>query len=101
MDTVSYFGKQFFISDENVQQHNLMRIFKEFWADNGDYISIQYAGTESTSTNVTLNGKKGIKGGFMHMNITINRFFIGTFQDEFKQNCIDIFLCNHLKKRKN
>jgi len=82
-----------------------MRVFKEFWADMGDYISIQYAGTESTTTNVTLNGKKGIKGGFQHMNVTINRFFIGTFQDEFKQKAIELFLqqqkVGHIKSRLN
>ena len=76
-----------------------MRVFKEFWAENGDLISIQYAGTESTSTNVTLNGKKGIKGGFQHMNVTINRFFIGTFTDEYKQNCIKIFLHKNSKSQ--
>ena len=36
-----------------------MKIFKEFWSENGDYMSYQYAGTPSTSTNVTMNGNEG------------------------------------------
>ena len=79
-----------------------MRVYKESWADMGDYISIQYAGTESTSTNVTKNGKKGILGGLQHMNVTINRFFIGTFQDDHKHRCIEVFLQhNKMNKKSN
>ena len=85
-----------------MQQHQLMKVFKAFWADNGNYISMQYAGTESTSTNVTLAGKKGIKGMFQHTNVTISRFFIGTFKDEYKQACIEALLQQKpTKKGKN
>ncbi len=100
MDTESFFGRKFFITDETVQQQDLMKVFKEFWAENGDFISIQYAGTESTSTKVTLNGKKGIMGMLSHANVSINRFFQGTFSDEFKQLCIDLFLQQYYGKKK-
>ena len=32
-------------------------LIKEMWADNGDILSRQYAGTGSTITNVTKTGK--------------------------------------------
>ena len=72
--------------------NQLMRIFKESWAENGDYISIQYAGTDSTSTNVTLNGKEGFSGMIKHSMVSLTRFYIGNFSDEFKQKCIDYLL---------
>ena len=62
------------------------------WAENGDFISIQYAGTASTASNVTKNGKNGIFGLFHHGMVTISRFYQGSFEDSFKQKCIDLVL---------
>lgn len=69
-----------------------MTSFKEMWADNGDFISIQYAGTASTITTVTKNGKHGIMGLFQHGIVSISRFYQGSFEDTFKQKCIDMIL---------
>jgi hypothetical protein len=72
-----------------------MDAFKELWADNGDYISVQYAGTASTITTVTKNGKHGFLGLFQHGLVSITRFYQGSFEDNFKQKCFDIFLCKN------
>ena len=72
-----------------------MDAFKELWADNGDYISIQYAGTASTITTVTKNGKHGFLGLFQHGLVSITRFYQGSFEDNFKQKCFDLFLNRH------
>jgi hypothetical protein len=72
-----------------------MDAFKELWADNGDYISIQYAGTASTITTVTKNGKHGFLGLFQHGLVSITRFYQGSFEDNFKQKCCDVFLCKN------
>jgi len=70
-----------------------MRIFKDFWSENGDFISYQYAGTPSTSTNVTLNGSEGgIMAIFQHKMVSLSRYYIGNFKDESKQRAIEIFL---------
>jgi len=70
-----------------------MKVFKIFWSENGDYISMQYAGTPSTSTNVTLNGSEGgIEAIFQHKMVSINRYFIGNYHDEMKQKAFDLVL---------
>lgn len=77
---------------KELKVHPLMQAFKNVWAENGDYISIQYAGTASTISSVTKNGNKGIMGYFQHGLVSINRFYQGNFEDEFKQKCIDSIL---------
>ena len=72
--------------------HPVMEVFKEIWADNGDFISIQYAGTASTITTVTKTGKHGLIGMFQHGIVTITRFYQGSFEDNFKQKCIEFLL---------
>jgi hypothetical protein len=69
-----------------------MESFKEIWGDNGDFISIQYAGTASTHTTVTKNGKHTFLGLFQHGLVSITRFYQGSFEDGFKQKCYDMFL---------
>ncbi len=69
-----------------------MEAFKEIWADNGDFISIQYAGTASTISTVTKTGKHGFFGFFQHVGVSLTRFYQGSFEDNFKQKCFDIFL---------
>jgi hypothetical protein len=66
--------------------------FKDLWADNGDYISIQYSGTASTHTSVTKNGKEGVFGKIQHSLVSINRLFQGGYEDHFKQKCYDLIL---------
>ena len=45
-------------------QHDgyIFDILKGMWAENGDYLSKQYAGTSSTITSVTKTGKQGFFG---------------------------------------
>lgn len=76
--------------------HPLMQAFKNHWADNGDLISIQYAGTASCITTVTKKGKHGIMGLFHHGLVSLTRIYQGNFEDGFKQKCIDILLNRQL-----
>jgi len=69
-----------------------MEIFRNLWADNGDNISVQYAGTASCITTVTKKGKHGLMGLFHHGLVSLTRIYQGNFEDGFKQKCIDIFL---------
>ena len=80
--------KEYFFSVGN----DFKEKFKDIWAENGDKISIQYAGTASTITTVTKTGGHGIKGLIQHGLATVNRIYQGNFGDDFKQECIDIFL---------
>ena len=66
--------------------------FKDLWVENGDKISIQYAGTASTITTVTKTGGHSLMGLIQHGIATVSRIYQGSFEDKFKQECIDIFL---------
>ena len=76
-------------------QHSFTLNFKNLWADNGDYISIHYSGTGSVISSVTRTGKPGLFGLLDHGMKTLNRFYIGNFEDQIKQECIDMFLGQH------
>lgn len=70
--------------------------FKTIWAENGDYISVQYAGTASTITTVTKKGGHDLFGLIQHGVATVSRFYKGTIEDSFKQECFDVLLQKHL-----
>ena len=73
-------------------KNKFKRKFIDSWADNGDEISIQYAGTASTITTVTKNGGHNLYGMIQHGIATVTRLYQGSFEDGFKQKCFDIFL---------
>ena len=72
--------------------------FKNLWAENGDEISIQYAGTASTHTTVTKKGGHGLFGLIQHGIATVSRLYHGNFEDNFKQECIDILLQKNISE---
>ena len=96
-NTEALFGNRFLNNNANNLSHPLMDKFKSLWAEMGDYISIQYAGSASTITSVTKNGKHGIFGLLKHGIASITRFYQGSFEDGFKQKCIELMLQNHKK----
>lgn len=52
-----------------------MKDIRKMWAMNGDEISKQYAGTRSTSTEVTINDKTTFTGKITHKLTSVERFF--------------------------
>jgi len=93
INTEGVFNTNFMKADKEKKILNpLMQSFKEIWAENGDFISIQYAGTASTISNVTKTGSHGIYGVLQHGLVTVTRFYQGTFEDDFKQQCMDLLL---------
>lgn len=76
-------------------------LFKDMWADNGDYISLQYAGTASTITTITKKGEHDLMGIIQHGVATVTRAYKGSFKDNFKQECIDLFLQKQLYNETN
>lgn len=82
-------------------EHSVFEKLKQLWVSNGNELSIQYSGTgterpaywvESTASAITKGGKQGIFGSLSSGLKSLNRFFINTFGDDFRQQCIDIFL---------
>ena len=76
----------------------LLLKFRYLWGDNGDNISIQYAGTKSTHTTVMKAGEHDLKGIVSHGIATFSRFYKELFLDDFKQLCIDILLQKNVSK---
>ena len=46
------------------QQYDFITYYKNAWADNGDALSIIYAGTGAINSDITRDGKKSLLGFF-------------------------------------
>jgi hypothetical protein len=68
--------------------------FNILWADNGDAISKQYAGTSALKGDFTRTRKRNWKGALSDFSLTLNRFYNNVFGDYFLQTCIDYYLGN-------
>jgi Phosphoinositide polyphosphatase (Sac family) len=80
------------------QDQKFVQAFKSQWADNGDYLSIQYTGTGSTISSITRGGTMGLRGLITQGITSINRFYYANVQDDIKQVSIEAIL---RKKNKN
>eukprot|EP01103_Thecamoeba_quadrilineata_P010461 TRINITY_DN2262_c0_g1_i2.p2 TRINITY_DN2262_c0_g1~~TRINITY_DN2262_c0_g1_i2.p2 ORF type:complete len:329 (+),score=85.40 TRINITY_DN2262_c0_g1_i2:1327-2313(+) len=68
------------------------RLLKEAWANNGDVLSKQYAGTGALKADFTRTGKQR-KIGVMKDGVnSLSRYFINNFVDDMRQASIDLFL---------
>jgi synaptojanin len=74
------------------QDTSFLRAFKTQWADNGDNLSLQYTGTNSTISAVTREGPMGLRGLINQGITSINRFYYANIQDDIKQISIDSIL---------
>lgn len=82
-------------NNNSKQNHPFIVNFKNIWADNGDYISKHYTGTGSTHTNITRTGKRDFMGLLDHGMKSLGRFYKQNFEDNLKQEAIDMILGQH------
>jgi inositol-1,4,5-trisphosphate 5-phosphatase len=75
-----------------ISDSSMYEKFKTLWLHNGNVLSVQYAGTESTTASLTMNGKEGLFGSINHGIASVSRFFISNFGDNRKQQCINFVL---------
>ena len=68
--------------------------FNTLWADNGDAISKQYAGTAALKGDFTRTRKRNWTGALSDMSLSLNRYYNNIFGDYFLQTCIDYYLGN-------
>lgn len=68
--------------------------FNVLWADNGDAISKQYAGTSALKGDFTRTRKRNWTGALSDFSLTLNRYYNNIFGDYFLQTCIDYYLGN-------
>jgi Fe-S cluster biogenesis protein NfuA len=57
-------------------------MLRNLWGVNGDFISIQYAGTCSTITEVTKTSKQSLSGRLAHGMVTVTRFYKNTLSSK-------------------
>lgn len=68
--------------------------FNTLWADNGDAMSRQYAGTAALKGDFTRYRKRNWTGALSDFSRTLNRYYNNIFGDYFLQTCIDYYLGN-------
>ena len=66
--------------------------FNSVWADNGDAISRQYAGTAALKGDFTRTRKRNITGALNDFGLTLTRYYNNIVNDYFTQNVIDYIL---------
>ena len=74
------------------QEENLEKLFREIWGDNGDNLSMLYAGTRALKRDVTRKGKRTRQGVFDDGVNSAKRYFINNFKDPRYQRALDIIL---------
>ena len=60
-------------------------------------MSTQYAGTGALKSDFTRSGKRTTYGLMRDGVNSLQRYIINNFYDGFRQDSIDLFLCNHQK----
>ncbi|KAJ2161494.1 hypothetical protein GGF46_001433 [Coemansia sp. RSA 552] len=65
------------------------------WANNGDYISRQYAGTSAMKGDFTRTGKRNISGMVNDATYSLTRLWMSTFRDYFSQSVLDFLMGSH------
>lgn len=66
--------------------------FNTLWADNGDNISRQYAGTAALKGDFTRTRKRNISGALTDFGLTLSRYYNNIVNDYFAQAVIDFLL---------
>ena len=61
--------------------NSCMQQLRAMWTEMGDYLSRQYAGTDSTISRVSRDGKEGFLGKLDHKTKVVRRFLINTLSE--------------------
>jgi hypothetical protein len=62
------------------------------WANNGDALSLIYAGTGALRSGFTRTGKRTVAGIFDDAVKSVNRMYVNTFLDDARQSTIDVLV---------
>ncbi|XP_065213793.1 phosphatidylinositide phosphatase SAC2 isoform X2 [Planococcus citri] len=81
--------------------YNLLSITQQMWANNGDVISKQYAGTNALKGDITRTGNRKISGLMKDGMNSANRYYLNRFKDTTRQAALDIMLGNNIEEHIN
>jgi hypothetical protein len=70
-----------YITIDSQECSELRLAFQTLWANNGDEISVQYAGSGSLKSNITRTGEVSIKGWLEDGKKSMTRFYMHNFRD--------------------
>lgn len=73
------------------QEADWVSFVRHVWADNGDALSLQYAGTPAVAGAVTRTGKGSLLGLLKDGVNSVTRYYINNFLDADKQDALDLF----------
>ncbi|XP_023182697.1 phosphatidylinositide phosphatase SAC2 [Xiphophorus maculatus] len=68
------------------------RIYQVMWANNGDTISKQYAGTAALKGDFTRTGERKLAGVMKDGVNSANRYYLNRFRDAYRQAVIDLMM---------
>ncbi|XP_049823594.1 phosphatidylinositide phosphatase SAC2 isoform X2 [Aethina tumida] len=88
------FCKLGLISPEGTMPNNIKSTFQLLWANNGDTISKQYAGTNALKGDYTRTGERKFTGIMKDGMNSANRYYLSRFKDTTRQGTIDLMLGN-------
>ena len=82
--------------NESIESNDeIYNVFRKVWADNGDIMSIQYAGTGALKSDFTRTGKRTSYGLMRDGFNSLYRYYLNNFYDGYRQDSIDLFLGNY------
>lgn len=88
------FSKLGLIPPDGTLPTNIRQTFQLLWANNGDIISKQYAGTNALKGDYTRTGERKFTGLMKDGVNSANRYFQQHFMDDIRQAAIDTLLGN-------
>uniref|UniRef100_T1HA14 Phosphatidylinositol-3-phosphatase SAC1 n=3 Tax=Rhodnius prolixus TaxID=13249 RepID=T1HA14_RHOPR len=74
----------------------LQQMLRHVWTDNGDRMSLQYAGTGALKTDFTRNGVRTHKGLLQDLRNSMLRYYFNNLFDGTNQDSIDLILGNYV-----
>ncbi|XP_032869712.1 phosphatidylinositide phosphatase SAC2-like [Amblyraja radiata] len=70
--------------------HKSLKTFQNMWANNGDAISRQYAGTAAMKSDFTRTGESKFAGAMKDGYRSANRYYLHHFRHAYRQTVIDL-----------
>ncbi|XP_076301293.1 phosphatidylinositide phosphatase spermathreecae isoform X2 [Lasioglossum baleicum] len=92
------FSKLGLIPPDGQLPTNIKQTFQSLWANNGDIISKQYAGTNALKGDYTRTGERKFTGLMKDGMNSANRYYLNRFRDVYRQATIDMMLGNSVNE---
>lgn len=78
------------IQPEQPLPDNTRMVFQSLWANNGDALSRQYAGTNALKGDFTRTGERNLSGLMKDGMNSASRYYLNQFRDAYRQATIDL-----------